>query len=263
MQAFGTEPPILSNAPNNEPTVRLLRYSWDLVMARLGTFVGLMAMLLFATVLSAVAYFGVAILQGFNFLQPKPLGPTDLLAAQLAGVLAGAAIVAPVTVGIYGVIFKLLRHEPDPLSGLSAAGKYFIPAATVHIVTGLLTTASMIVCRTLFGPIWSSLPNLLFASIVGFLAFLIVPAVVGLDMKLGDAVGYSMKRVMSQPFSYLGYFIAAELMACLGAFACGFGVVLTGGIAFVAVALLITGIVPTPMVGDPGAYPRYPQAPGY
>lgn len=263
MQAFGTEPPILSNAPANEPTVRLLRYAWDLVMARLGMFVGLMALLLFVSLLAGVAYFGVAILEGFNFFQPKPLGPSDLLGPQLAAVVAGAFTIAPVTAGIYGVIFKLLRHEPDPMNGLSAAGRYFLPAAAIHIVTGLLTTASMVVCRSVFGPIWSGLPNLLFASLVAFLEFLILPAVVGLDMRLGEAVGYGMRRVMSQPFSYLGYFIAAELMACLGLFGCGFGIVLTGGIAFVAVALLITGIVPTPMVGDPGAYPRYPQQPGY
>ncbi len=263
MQAFGTEPPVLSNAPNNEPTVRLLRYAWDLVMARLGTFVGLMAILMFGALAIFVTYIGVAIFQGFNFLQPKPVGPTDMLVAQMAATLAGALIMAPLTAGVYGVVFKVLRHETDPMSGMSAATRYFIPAATLQFVVGSLTVASGVLFQKLLGPLWAGLPNLLVSVIIGFLTLLIVPTMVGLNLSLGEAVGSSMKRLMAKPFSYLGYFIAADLMACLGLFGCGFGVVLTGGILFVAIALLITGIVPTPMAGDPGAYPRYPQQTGY
>lgn len=241
----------------------MLRYAWDTVMARLGTFVGLTTILVLGTLAWMVTYVAVAMMQGVNFLQPKPLGPTDLLVAQLVGALVGAVIVAPLTAGVYGVIFKILRHQPDPMSGLSAATKYFLPAAGLQLVIGMLTVASTVACQTAFGPLWSSLPNLFISSIIGFFTILIVPTMVGLDLKLGDAVSVSMKRLMSNPFSYLGYFIAAECMSLLGLIACVFGIVLTAGILFVAMALLVTGIVPVPMEGDPGAYPRYSQQQGY
>jgi hypothetical protein len=244
--------------------VALLRYSWDLEMARLGTFVGLTAILLCAGVLVLAIYVAAMVMMGISFVQPRPMGPTDLLWPQLAIAVATAVFIAPATAGVYGVVFKILRHEPDPMSGFfPAAVKYFLPAMAVQLVVSLLSIASMILWQTLLGPLWSAFPNMLVAGFVGFLVFLIVPSMVGLDLRLGQAVDYGLKRVFSKPFSYLGYFIAAELMACLGMVGCGIGVILTAGILFVASALLITGIVPTPMAGDPGAYPRYPGQPGY
>ena len=90
-----------------------------------------------------------------------------------------------------------------------------------------------------------------------------IPAIVGLGLGLGEAFSYSFGRVMAKPFSYLGYYIAANFLAGLGALACGIGIILTLPILYVAMAVLVTGIIPFPMQGDPGAYPRYPEQPSY
>jgi len=257
MEVMGLEPPILSNVPSTEPTVELLRYSWNLVMARLGTFVGLTAILMCGGVFVVVVYVAAMFMMGINFMKPAP-APTDLLGPQLALAVATAIFVAPLSAGFYGVVFKILRHEADPMKGFSAAGKYFLPAMTLQLVVALFGVGSTVLWQTLLGPIIAVLPNTLLTGVVGFLVYLIVPAMVGLDLKLGQAVDYGVKRVLSKPFSYLGYFIAAEVMACIGMVGCGIGVLLTMGVMFVASALLITGIVPIPMAGNPGAYPRYP-----
>ena len=138
--SYQAPPPLGSGGA--EPTVNLLRFAWDTNMAKLGTFVGLMGMLIVASVFAGAAYFGVAILQGFNFLRPTPIGPTDLLWAQLAGVLAGAVLVAPVTAGVYGVVLRILRYKTDPMSGFYAAGHYFQPAAGRHNIWEIVVHAA-------------------------------------------------------------------------------------------------------------------------
>ena len=258
--SYLTPPPVNSRAP--EPTVALLRFAWDTVMARLGFFVVLSAIAIVAGLFSLGIHLGAAYLLGINFLRPK--GTIDeLLTLQALSVAVGALIVAPVTAGYLGVVFKVLRHEPDEMKGFSAASRFFIPAASAHLALGAATIAINVLCRLAFGKLWSGFASIPFELFVSFAVMLVIPAIVGLEMSVLQAISYSLKRVMSRPFAYFGYYIACQFLAGLGAFACGLGLVLTLSVGPVALALLITGIVPVSMEGDPGAYPRYREQQGY
>lgn len=255
-----------------EPRVVLLQYAWNVVMSRLGTFVGLSFLAMVATAATFGVSLGVAALLGVqtvhHTVRSGPITITtgtggansgDSLAVQIISVLIQAFVIGPIVAGLYGVIFQLLRWDPEYIKGFSAFSKRYLPIVGTQLIVGGVTIAGNLLLLRTLPDIGAGIATGLFGLVVAVSTMLVIPAVVGLELGSLDAITYSLKRVFSNPLAYLGFFIAATILSLLGVVACVIGLVLTMAISNVAFALLITGIVPAP-TSDQGAYPRGPEA---
>lgn len=248
----------------------LLQYAWNVVMSRLGTFVGLSFLAFVATAATFGVSIGVATLLGVqtvhHHVRTGPItistgtGGTsgDSIGVQIISVLIQALVIGPILAGLYGVIFQLLRWDPEYIKGFSAFSKRYLPVVGTQLIVGGVTMAANLLLLKAMPDLGAGIATGLFGLVMAVSTMLVIPAVVGLDLGSLDAITYSLKRVFSNPLAYLGYFIAATILSVLGVVACVIGLVLTMAISNVAFALLITGIVPAPTM-DQGAYPRGPE----
>ena len=256
-----------------EPSVSMLQYAWNVAMSRLGTFVVLSVLALVAT----VATFGVSLIVA-SLLGVHTVGhhghtgpiqvsvgtggsqPGDPWSVQIISVLIQAFVIGPILAGIYGVIFQLLRWDPDYIKGFSAFSRRYLPVAGSQLIIGGITAGGNLLLSMILPETAAGITTGLYGLALAFSTMLVIPAIVGLELGTVDAISYSLKRVFSKPIAYLAYFIGATILSVVGVVACGVGIVLTMAISNVAMALLITGIMPAPAQGEQAGYPRGPAA---
>ncbi len=135
-------------AGEGRPRVVLLQYAWNVVMSRLGTFVGLSFLALVATAATFGVSLAVASLLGVHTVhhtvRSGPItfttgtgGTTgDTIGVQIISVLIQAFVIGPILAGLYGVIFQLLRWDPDYIKGFSAFSKRYLPVVGSQLIVG-------------------------------------------------------------------------------------------------------------------------------
>ena len=157
---------------------------------------------------------------------------TSLLAALVGGLTCG--ICMPVmTCGLYAVLLALLRRvEPKPTIG-DVFSKFphfltaFVSAIVITLLTGLISTVLLVV--PVIGMLASYVVSTIIAPAVMSWAYL---AIIDRNATISEAIS-SLKLPMEKPFwLFVLVSFVASLIGCVGALACGIGLLFTIPLAY-------------------------------
>ena len=156
----------------------------------------------------------------------------SLLAALVGGLTCG--ICMPVMMcGLYAILLTLLRGgEPKPTIG-DVFSKFpsfltaFVSAIVITLLTGLISTVLLVV--PVIGMLASYVVSTIIAPAVVSWAYL---AIIDRNATIGEAIG-SLKLTMEKPFwLFVLVSFVASLIGCVGALACGIGLLFTIPLAY-------------------------------
>jgi len=237
------------------PSTGLLAVAWRTNFENLGAFLPLVCieMLVVGAVIGAQL--------AYVFSSGIPQRPSQYTDAQwFLSVGVGAAVsclfVFPFSACIYKVCFNVFERSPAPLEGLRVFAKHYVPCFVLGFcVTALTTVAEFFVRKNAGGA--ASFVNAIIGTLINFPVLLVIPAMVRMELPLGKAVQYSIRRISENPLAMLGYYIGASILAVSGVIACCVGIIVTACLHQIALALLMPGFdFNRPPVNPESPYPR-------
>jgi hypothetical protein len=237
-------PPVAAPG-STEPTIALLGHAWRVVMANVWMLAGLSGLGVAASGAHFIVSKIILNLMGISDHAVKTSNIDWLISASVNTVLS-VFIVIPIYAGLYGVVFRIIGYEENPLQGFSVLSKKFMPVVTAQLIfTVPLVLLEFVLRQSLSHTVAQLISGLV--DLVGGAAFMLTTAaIIKLDLSAANAISYSLKRFFSKPFAFLGYSLGATILSISGVLACGVGFLLTFAVSIVAAALLITGIVRAP-----------------
>lgn len=226
----------LAPEQSTRPTAELLAFSWRFVLARLGLFAGFSALLIASIAAAGVA---PAVVEHILGRGSDHLSNGAWFAGNLVSAGFWALIVGPIWAGITGIVFRLLDNDPEAIKGFSVLQSRYSSIVAVSLLCSVPPLLVGYVLRVM-------LPDVLAGGLTGVVTLIVdaafvlaLPAVVRFGVGPADAIAYSVRRFASKPIMFLGYYLGAVVLSLSGLLACGFGVLITLGVLFVAPALLM------------------------
>jgi hypothetical protein len=220
------------------PTMELLAYAWRFVLARIWLFAGLSGLAGMAWVASFVAGRILLSVMGFHTVS-RLMNSGDFLMSGAINAAASALIAVPILAGMYGVVFRMLDNDPDPIKGFSLLQQRYVSVVWVSLIGSAVNLAMRFALWTFVSHSFGSFISGLFSLVLGAMVALAVPAVVRYNLPPLDAFAYSVRRFAASPLQMFGYFIGATFMSISGVLACGVGIFFTFAVCIVAPALLL------------------------
>jgi uncharacterized membrane protein len=149
----------------------------------------------------------------------------------LIGSLVYSAVAYILMGGFIQAAIKQLRGQPPAVGDLFLGLSKAVPLG----IAGLLVSLGVMI-----GQIFFILPGLLFAG----LALLTMPFIMEQNMQPVDAIKKSIETLKEDMWPALGYILVLGIIASLGVFGCGIGVLLTWPLQPLGIALLYRDYCP-------------------
>lgn len=179
--------------------------------------------------------------------QPPEFSPLLLplgLGIGLLSILGGAFFFS----GFYKTAFKQLRGEQITVGDLFSGGDVFLRVIGAFFAIGFFTMLGAMLC---FFP----------ALVVPGLLYFTLPLIIERNMGVGEALRTSYEATKANWFMFALFAIVASLIAGLGQFACGVGLVVTYPLQFTIAAVAFRDVfgVPGARSFSGGNQPQYPS----
>lgn len=150
---------------------------------------------------------------------PVMMIPLILVAAPLF-LLGGAFILG----GLWKTAFKQLRGEAISVGDLFSGGDVFLRILGAMVAVGFLAILGGLLC-------------VFPALIVAGLLYFTIPLIVERDMSVGDAISASYEATKQHWFMFTLFAIVVAILASLGQYACGVGILATYPLQFTIAAV--------------------------
>ncbi|HKQ90066.1 MAG TPA: zinc-ribbon domain-containing protein [Blastocatellia bacterium] len=163
--------------------------------------------------------------------------------------LAIACVGSWLTGGLYNTAFKQVRGERIAVGDLFSGGKYFTRILGAALLIGIAAGIGSILI----------IPALIIAG----LTFLTMPMIVEGGKGTIDAIKGSIEITKRDWLMFTLFAIALSFLASAGIYACGFGLLATMPLAFLAPSLAYRDLVGIPGAQSQGQFMQPPPPPDY
>ena len=221
-----------SNIPQAGPAqinFDVIPRAWEILKPTLGTWV--VAFLIYVAIVGVIAVVSGKItgtMPSGGGAQAMPNMPL-----MLAGNLIQFVVSQFLAGGLYRMAINQVRGQAPSLGTMFSVGDVLPALLGAALLTGIATGVGAMCCV---------LPGLLLAGLFMFT----IPLVV--DRKLGaiDAITTSLNTLKPQMWMALVFVIVMAIVACAGMLLCGVGVLITGPLAILSMAILYRDFYPQP-----------------